>query len=62
MNRKFLLLIKSLKSGALAVMASLEQPWRGMKLNADEIARRRRNRVERGEQNFLWCWQHRGFW
>ncbi|MDT6938925.1 hypothetical protein RI570_02010 [Brucella pseudogrignonensis] len=62
MNRKFLLLIKSLKSGGLAVMSSLEQPWRGMKLNAEEIARRRRNRVERGEQNFLWCWQHRGFW
>jgi len=62
MNRKFLLLIKSLKSGAQAVMSSLEQQWRGMKLNADEIARRRRNRVERGEQNFLWCWQHRGFW
>ncbi|MDR6430650.1 hypothetical protein [Brucella pseudogrignonensis] len=62
MNRKFLLLTKSLKSGVQAVMASLEQPWRGMKLNAEEIARRRRNRVERGEQNFLWCWQHRGFW
>ncbi|MCL7996961.1 hypothetical protein M8994_01735 [Brucella sp. 21LCYQ03] len=62
MNRKFLLLIKSLKSGAQSVMTSLEQPWRGMKLNAEEIARRRRNRVERGEQNFLWCWQHRGFW
>ena len=62
MNRKFLLLIKSLKGGAQSVMVSLEQPWRGMKLNAEEIARRRRNRVERGEQNFLWCWQHRGFW
>lgn len=62
MDRKFQLLIKSLKSSVLSVMASLEQPWRGMKLNAEEIAERRRSRAERGEQNFLWCWQHRGFW
>ncbi len=33
-----------------------------MKLNAEEIAARRRSRLERGEHNFLWCWQHRGFW
>ncbi|PWL17683.1 hypothetical protein DKP76_07855 [Falsochrobactrum shanghaiense] len=42
--------------------AWLEHPWTGMKLNAEEIAERRRNRLERGEHNFLWCWQHRGFW
>ncbi len=42
--------------------AFLEQPWRDMKLNAEEIAARRRSRLERGEHDFLWCWQHRGFW
>ncbi|MBC8717172.1 MULTISPECIES: hypothetical protein [Brucella/Ochrobactrum group] len=62
MDRKFQLLIKSLKSCVSSVFASLEQPWRGMKLNAEEIEQRRRNRLDKGEQNFLWCWQHRGFW
>lgn len=50
------------KQAAVRVAAFLEQPWREMKLNAEEIAERRRNRLDRGEHNFLWCWQHRGFW
>lgn len=62
MNRKFELLIKSLKSGVFAVIRSMEQLWRGMKLSAEEVAQRRRNRLDKGEENFLWCWQHRGFW
>jgi hypothetical protein len=62
MNRKIQLLAQSIKDAVLRMTAYLEQPWRGMKLSADEIAERRRNRLERGEQNFLWCWQHRGFW
>ncbi|TPF76752.1 hypothetical protein FHY56_04485 [Brucella gallinifaecis] len=62
MNHIFQTLMRSLKSAVQAVMASLEQPWHDMKLSADEIAERRRNRLEGGEQNFLWCWQHRGFW
>lgn len=62
MNRKLQLLAHSVKVVALRVTGFLEQPWRDMKLSAEEIAERRKNRVERGEQNFLWCWQHRGFW
>jgi|GEM_PF-469901 len=62
MNRKLYLLAQSVKKSVLGITAYLEQPWRSMKLSADEIAERRRNRLERGEQNFLWCWQHRGFW
>lgn len=45
-----------------AVTAWLERPWNEMKLNAEEIAERRRSKGERGEYSFLWCWQHRGFW
>ncbi|ASV86538.1 hypothetical protein [Ochrobactrum quorumnocens] len=62
MNRKLQLLVHGAKDTMLRITAYLEQPWRGMKLNAEEIAERRRSRLERGEQNFLWCWQHRGFW
>ncbi|MBV2143863.1 hypothetical protein KUG47_10185 [Falsochrobactrum sp. TDYN1] len=53
---------QSMKKAVLSATAWLEKPWTGMKLNAEEIAERRRNRLERGEHNFLWCWQHRGFW
>lgn len=62
MKRKLDLLAQSVKKSVLRMTAYLEQPWSKMKLSADEIAERRRNRLERGEQNFLWCWQHRGFW
>lgn len=62
MNRKFYVLVQSVKNSVLALTACLAQPWCKMKLSADEIADRRRNRLERGEQNFLWCWKHRGFW
>lgn len=62
MKRKLDLLAQSVKKSVLHMTANLEQPWSKMKLSADEIAERRRNRLERGEQNFLWCWQHRGFW
>ncbi|MFQ0812961.1 hypothetical protein AVM02_11895 [Brucella anthropi] len=62
MKRTVQLLAARMKAGFLRIPAFLEQPWREMKLNAEEIAARRRNRLERGEHNFLWCWQHRGFW
>lgn len=59
MMRRFQLLV--LRATDVA-MTFLERPWRGMKLNAEEVAKRRRNRLEPGGQNFLWSWQHRGFW
>ncbi|MCX2697724.1 MULTISPECIES: hypothetical protein [Ochrobactrum] len=62
MKRKLNLLAQSLENAVLGVAAGLAQPWGKMKLNAEEIAERRRHRLDRGEQSFLWCWQHRGFW
>ena len=62
MKRTVQSLATKMKNALLRVPAFLAQPWRKMKLNAEEIAARRRNRLERGEHNFLWCWQHRGFW
>lgn len=62
MKRTVQLLATRIKSALLRIPAFLEQPWREMKLNAEEVAARRRSRLERGEHNFLWCWQHRGFW
>jgi len=56
------LLLRKWQSVVLRVPAMLAQPWRDMRLNTEEVAARRRSRLERGEQNFLWCWQHRGFW
>lgn len=53
---------RKLKIYALRASAFFEKPWSEMKLNADEIAERRRSRLEASEQNLLWCWQHRGFW
>ncbi len=61
MMRTLRLLVAKVTDAILRVPAFLEQPWRAMKLNAEEIAERRRNRLD-GERNFLWCWQHRGFW
>ncbi|MBC2885861.1 hypothetical protein H7Q97_10685 [Ochrobactrum sp. CM-21-5] len=62
MKRNLQWLASGLKNAVMSIPAFFEQPWREMKLNAEEIAERRRNRLERGEHNFLWCWQHRGFW
>ncbi|WP_183656214.1 hypothetical protein [Brucella daejeonensis] len=62
MKRTVRLFVVRAKNAVLRVPAFLEQPWREMKLNADEIAARRRNRLDGGEDSFLWCWQHRGFW
>ncbi|ERM02462.1 hypothetical protein F9K88_03855 [Brucella intermedia] len=62
MKRIVQLVATKMKNAFLRIPTFLEQPWREMKLNAEEIAARRRSRVERGEHNFLWCWQHRGFW
>ncbi|MFC0244366.1 hypothetical protein ACFOLL_02210 [Falsochrobactrum ovis] len=60
--RKLKLVCDRAKKALLAVTACLARPWNEMKLNAEEIANRRRSRGERGQHNFLWCWQHRGFW
>ncbi|ARY05860.1 hypothetical protein [Brucella melitensis] len=56
------LLAVNMMDAILRISAFLERPWCAMKLNAEEIAERRRSRLECGEQNFLWCWQRRGFW
>lgn len=60
--RKLRLVRHWAEKALLTVTACLERPWNEMKLNAEEIAERRRSKGERGEHNFLWCWQHRGFW
>lgn len=62
MIRNLQLLTDRLKDALTRVATFLAQPWREMRLNTEEIAARRRNRLEQGEHNFLWCWQHRGFW
>jgi hypothetical protein len=60
--RNLQVLTTGLNNAFLGIPAFLAQPWREMKLSAEEIAARRRSRLERSEHNFLWCWQHRGFW
>lgn len=62
MKRTVVGLIDRLKTCVLQVTAFFEKPWSRIKLNSEEIAERRRNRLEANEQNLLWCWQHRGFW
>lgn len=46
-----------------AIFAFLGQPWwSSMKLNAEQVAERRRNRESIGDHSFLRCGQNRSFW
>mgnify|MGYP001076206839 CR=1 FL=1 len=62
MMRNMQFVFAGLKDAFMRIPIFLAQPWREMKLSAEEIAARRRSRMEHGEHNFLWCRQHRGFW
>ncbi len=62
MKRKIVEFFDRLKRASGLALASLEQPWRGMKLSTEEVAARRRSRLEQGDQHLLWRHPQRGFW
>lgn len=60
--RQLLSLWSGIKKVFLKMPGFFDQPWQKMKLNAEELAERRQNKRALGEQNYLWCWKHRGLW